>query len=80
MAEKVTAARTRIKDYLAQGHKTIDLPKDDSSTKGYLDGYARSVTNKHASRISLGSGALGATITPGPGGGMVTSPSINAIK
>ena len=68
MAERVNAAREKIQEYLGAGQgiagtkimnqgsqsQNINLTKDNS--KGYFDGYSKSVTNKHASKINLSQG------------------------
>ena len=100
MAERVNAARGKIKEYLGQAPSTsqpgdltltgkgnqgsrahLELGKDSLSSARNVGGnYARSVTNKQASKISLlgAGGAGGSAVAPGPGGGAVTSPNNNS--
>ena len=58
----------------------LDLVKE--SPKGYFDGYSRSVTNKHASKINLSgaAGIGGIHITQGPAGGVLSSPNAAALQ
>jgi len=94
MAERVTAARERIHEYLGSGpgmgrnkaladqasRQKLELAKE--GPKGYFDGYSRSVTNKHASKINLSgaAGMGGSTITQGPAGGVLSSPNAAALQ
>ena len=58
----------------------LELAKE--SPKGYFDGYSKSVTNKHASKISLAgtAGVGGNIIAQGPAGGVLSSPNAAALQ
>ena len=94
MAERVTAARERIQEYLGSGagmgsnralmnqasNQKLELAKENP--KGYFDGYSKSVTNKHASKISLAgtAGVGGKVISQGPAGGVLSSPNDKMLQ